>query len=162
MPLGQCVNNHKYNKDKHGDICPICKVVGRKSKIDGKTKQEIEAMLKVPENKYVCAWLVCTEGINKGRSYEIHAGKNFIGGGDGMDIQILGDDKVDLYRHATIAYDTKKHKATLMPGESAGMVYLSGNAIYTPKELEDLSEIEIGGSLFKYTDFCGDNFKWGD
>lgn len=160
MPLGECANKHMYNRDKYGDTCPICGLVSRKSKEDGKTKEEIEAMLKLPQDKYVCAWLVCTEGINKGRSYAIHPGKNFLGSGDDMDIQILGDDKVDRYRHAILAFDNKTQKTTLLPGESVGLVYLENAAVYSPQVLQTSAKIEIGESKLMFIPFCGDKFEW--
>jgi hypothetical protein len=149
-----------YNRDKHGDKCPICGLESRKSKEDGKTPEEIAEMLRIPDDKYVCGWLVCIEGINKGRSYPIHPGKNFLGGGDDMDIQILGDDKVDRYRHAVLAFDSKTLKTTLLPGESVGLVYLESTALYAPKVLETSTKIEVGGSRFMFVPFCGEPFNW--
>ncbi|MCL2343187.1 MAG: FHA domain-containing protein [Firmicutes bacterium] len=160
MPLGECANHHKYNKDKYGDTCPICGLVTKKAKEDGKTPEEIEAMLKIPEGQYVCAWLVCIEGINKGRSYLIHPGKNFLGSGDDMDIQILGDDKVDRYRHAVLAYDEKSLRTVLLPGESKGLAYLEGAAVYAPKHLDAYMRIEVGNSKFLFLPFCGKEFDW--
>ena len=137
MPLGICENGHKFNRDRHGDTCPVCGVVTRKYKEEGKAREELEAMYKLPKNKYVCGWLVCIEGVNKGRSYGICSGKNFIGSGDDMDIQILGDGKVEKHRHAAVAFDEKTHIATLLPGESATLVYLD-------KESGDRISIYIG------------------
>ena len=162
MPLGKCANKHTYNKDKYGDTCPICGLVSRKANEEGKTKEEIEAMLKCPEDKYVCAWLVCIDGINKGRSYPIHPGKNFIGSGDDMDIQILGDDTVDRYRHTVLVFDEKTQKTTLLPGESVGLVYWESSAVYAPKVLDAYAKIEIGGCRFMFAPFCGDCFQWGN
>ncbi|GHU60245.1 hypothetical protein FACS1894171_0920 [Clostridia bacterium] len=161
MPLGECANRHMYNRDKYGDTCPICGLVARKAKEDGKTKEEIEALLKIPPERYVCGWLVCVEGINKGLSYPIHPGKNFVGGGDDMDIQILGDDEVDRYRHAVLAFDSNRQNTTLLPGESQGLAYLDGEAVYAPKELEAFARVDIGGSRFVFVPFCGERHQWG-
>ena len=38
----------------------------------------------------VCGWIICIEGAKVGMDYKIHEGKNFVGRGDEMDIQILG------------------------------------------------------------------------
>ena len=161
MPLGKCANNHTYNKNKYGDTCPICGVVSKKAKEEGKTPEEIAAMYRVPENKYVCGWLACMEGVNKGRSYAICKGNNFIGSDDTMHIQILGDDNVNRYRHSAIAYDDKKHVFTLFPGEAEGLVYLKGEAIYTPQPLSALSSIEIGDSKFVFVPLCNEKLNWG-
>ena len=160
MPLGECVNRHLYNKNKHGDTCPICGVVASKYKEDGKTPEEIAEMYRVPENKYVCGWLVCVEGVNRGRSYEIHPGRNFIGSADNMDIQILGDNKVDRHRHAGIAYDIKASSATLLPGEANGLVYYNGNAIYTATPIDDGETVAIGNSKFVLRLHCDDSHNW--
>ena len=160
MPLGECANKHLYNRDKNGDTCPICGLVDRKSKENNMTPEEIEAMLKVPEDEYICGWLVCIEGVNKGRSYPIHPGKNFVGSSAEMDIQIQGDDKVDGYRHAILAYDEETHQITLLPGESEGLVYLENVALYTPKILETNARIGLGDSNFMFIPFCGDSYQW--
>ena len=160
MPLGECANRHKYNKDKYGDTCPICGLVANKAKEEDKTPEEIAEMLKLPRERYACALLVCIEGINKGRIYPIHSGKTFIGSGDDMDIQILGDDKVDRYRHAAIAYDEDINAATMLPGESSGLAYLDGSAVYLPKKLSQKAKIEVGDSKFIFLKICDDQFAW--
>ena len=160
MPLGECANRHMYNKDKHGDTCPICGLVSKKSKEDGLTAEEIAKMLELPKEEYVCAWLVCIDGVNKGRSYPVHPEKTFVGSGDDMDIQILGDDKVDRYRHAVIVYDGKKREFVLLPGESASLTYLEGVAVYAPKVLSSHARIEIGESKFIFLPFCGEQYDW--
>ena len=160
MPLAECANRHTYNKDKHGATCPICGAGAKGPDAGGKTSEEKEAMHKLPEGKYVCGWLVCDEGVNEGRHYELHFGKNFVGSGDTMDVQILGDDQVDRYRHAAIAFDGNANTATLLPGESSGLVYLEGRAVYKPEELETYARIEIGGSVFTYVQYCSENHRW--
>jgi hypothetical protein len=151
-----------YNRDKYGDTCPICGLISRKSREEGKSPEEIAEMLKVPVDRYVCGWLVCIEGVNKGRSYPIHPGKNFVGAGDDMDIQILGDDKVDMHRHAALVFDNRTLRATLLPGESVGLVYLENAALYAPKVLEPYARIEVGVSRFMFVPFCGDSYQWGE
>jgi hypothetical protein len=149
-----------FNGDKYGDNCPICGLVLNKEKENGKTPEEIEAMLKLPEEQYICAWLVCIDGINKGRSYPLHEGKNFVGSGDNMDIQILGDSEVNLWRHTILVYDAKKCETVILPGESAGIVYWEDSAVYTPKTLTAFSKIELGNSVFMFVPFCGESYKW--
>jgi len=161
MPLGECANRHLYNKNKYGDTCPICGVVASKYKEDGKTPEEIAEMYRVPEDKYICGWLACIEGVNRGRSYEIHPGNNFIGSEDTMHIQILGDKKVSRIRHAIIAYNEKNFEFVIFPGESKGLIYCKGEAVYTPKTLTALSIIEIGDSKFVFVPLCSKTLNWG-
>ena len=161
MPLRKCVCGHKFRHEKYGDTCPVCGIVARKYKEEGKTPEEIAAMYKVPERKYTCAWLICVDGINKGRSYEIRSGRSFIGSADNMDIQILGDSTIDEHRHAGIAFDPLTQTAKLLPGESHGLVYLNDDAIYVPQDLKSHARISIGKSEFMYIPFCDDNYHWG-
>jgi hypothetical protein len=160
MPIKECPNKHYFNGDKYGDTCPVCGLTLAKGLEAGETKEETEARLVLPPERYVCAWLVCTRGINRGRAYPVHSGKNFVGGGDDMDIQILGDDKVDLWRHAVLVFDEKKNETVLLPGESAGIVYLEKNAVYTPKPLQKFARIEIGDSEFLFAPLCDESFGW--
>ena len=160
MPLAECANRHLYNRDKYGDTCPICGLVSKKTKEEGKTKEEIDEMYRIPEERYHCGWLVCTDGINKGRSYPIHPGKNFIGSRDDMDIQILGDKKIDERRHAVVAFDSKTLVFTLLPGESTGLVYLEDEAVFSPKKLELHAKIELGASTFMFFPCCDGVFSW--
>jgi hypothetical protein len=50
---------------------------------------------------------------------------------------------------------------TLLPGESVGLVYLDGEAVYAPKPLAGFERIELGASAFRFVTFCGDRFDWG-
>ena len=51
------------------------------------------------EVRPVCGWLVCIEGARVGMDYKIFKGKNFVGRGDAMDIQILGDNEINRKNH---------------------------------------------------------------
>jgi len=94
--------------------------------------------------------------------YKIHTGKNFIGRGDDMDIQLLGDNTVSRRNHAILVYDPKKRNAVLLPGESSGLAYLNGDAVYVPQELVAYDIIELGKSKFLFIPFCGEHFEWKD
>ena len=114
------------------------------------------------EKDYACGWLVCIKGTNKGRAYTIKDGKNFIGSSTAMDIQIIGDGKIEKKNHAVIMYDSRQKKTMLLPADSRGMVYWQGQAIFEPKTLEPFDSIEFGESAFKYAPFCNEDFSWED
>ena len=48
----------------------------------------------------------------------------------------------------------------MLPGYSNGIVYLNGEAVYTPTQLQQYDVIEMGDSQFLFMPFCGDHFKW--
>ena len=164
MPLLECDNGHLFNGDKYGDTCPNCglKVSEKKEQEREKTPEELAEELYVSEQSYVCGWLVCIHGANKGRAYEIHPGKNFIGSSDKMDIRVLGDQRIEKVNHASISYDAKDRSTMLMPGDSSGMVYCQEQAVYLPTLLEPFHIIELGQSRFIYAPLCGSGFSWED
>jgi hypothetical protein len=155
-PIEQCPDGHYYNSSKTGDICAVC---GKKLDPPEPGETQAEAAL-VGEKDWVCGWLVCVRGQNKGQGYVIRDGKNFIGSASSMDIQILGDKKIEKKNHAVIIYDPRQKAAMLLPTESHGMVYWQGQAIFEPVTLEPYNDIELGESTFKFAPFCGADFSW--
>lgn len=164
MPLLECENKHLFNGGKYGTVCPRCglSVAVKKDDAAEKSPEEIAEELYVQEKERACGWLVCIKGPNKGQAYVIHCGKNFIGSSDKMNIQILGDKRIDKYNHAVLVYEAKERKTLLLPGDSSGMVYCQTKAIYTPTELEPFNIIELGMSRFVYAPLCGTGFAWED
>ncbi len=97
-----------------------------------------------------------------GKDYKIKNGKNFVGRGDDMDIQLLGDNGISRKNHTIIVYDEKKRNTVILPGDAAGITYLNGEAVYVPIELMPYDKIELGESTFVFVPFCGENFNWND
>jgi hypothetical protein len=110
----------------------------------------------------VCGWIVCIEGARVGADYKVHEGKNFVGRGDDMDIQILGDNEINRKNHTIIVYDPKKLNTMILPGDSAGIAYLNDEPVYVPRELKPYDTISLGKSRFLFISLCGKNFSWAD
>lgn len=163
MSLERCPNGHVYNARRYGKICPYCNM-----KLQGKEEDEKPVGFEPPvellaeEEQPVCGWLVCIQGARVGKDYKIHNGKNFVGRGDDMDIQILGDNEINRRNHAVIVYDQKKRNTVVLPGDSAGLAYLRGEAVYVPAQLNPYDTIEMGKSRFIFVPLCGQNFEWND
>ena len=158
MALNRCKNGHMYSARKYGDVCPYCNtnletsnmVNNRRLMVDDPDKtMSINGTTESVDP--VTGWLVCIEGPQYGKDYKIHAGKNFIGRADNMHIQILGDNTISRINHAAIIYDSKNRSTYLLPGDSSGLAYLNGEAVYTPVALSAFSVIEIGQSNFYTT-----------
>ena len=81
---------------------------------------------------------------------------------DDMDIQILGDNKIARRNHAVIVFDAKKRENMILPGDSNGLVYLNGEAVYLPQPLSAYDVIEMGESTFLFVPFCGEHYMWED
>jgi len=151
-----------FSSRRYGTICPYCNIetATREKQETGKTEIEVEESLFLQEENPVCGWIVCVEGPRRGKDYKIKAGKNFVGRADDMDIQILGDNKISRRNHCVIVYDTKQNKTVILPGDSNGIVYLGGNAVYMPTDLNAYDVIEMGDSQFLFIPFCGEHFRW--
>lgn len=157
MSLGKCPAGHVYSQRRFGTNCPYCK-----PKREEEEKETLEGAENNKKKKRIYGWLVCSKGPDAGSDYKIHGGKNFIGRGEDMDIKILGDNSISKRNHAVLAYDIKLDKAMLLPGDSEGMVYLGGEAVYLPTKLHSYDKIEIGNSLFVYVALCDGQFAWDE
>lgn len=163
MSLERCPNGHVYNARRYGKICPYCNM-----KLAGEDEEKKPVGFEPPvelleeEEEPVCGWLVCIQGARVGKDYRIHNGKNFVGRGDDMDIQILGDNEINRRNHAVIVYDQKKRNTVILPGDSAGLAHLRGEAVYVPAQLNPYDTIEMGKSRFIFVPLCGQNFEWND
>lgn len=163
MSLVKCPSGHVYNPIRYGKICPYCKM--KLEEEEGIAKPagfEPPVELLQEDIKPVCGWLICIAGARVGMDYKIHSGKNFIGRGDDMDIQILGDNEINRKNHAIIVYDQKNRKTMLLPGDSEGLVYLGDEAVFVPTEVKSYNTIELGRSRFLFVSLCGENFEWND
>lgn len=162
MSLTRCQNGHMFSARRYGTVCPFCNIeTAAKEKVEMEPQEaELEEDLYYEEIEPVCGWLVCVEGAQRGLDYKVRMGKNFIGRGDDMDIQILRDNAISRRNHAIIVYDPKKRNTVLLPGESSGIAYLNGEAVYTPQELAQYDIVELGNSKFLFMPFCGESFEW--
>lgn len=166
MSLVRCKNGHLYSARKYGDTCPYCN-----TQLEKKMTPKFNQLLSDPDKTIplmgvdekvdpVVGWLVCIEGVNYGKDYRIHNGKNFIGRADGMQIQILGDNAISRVNHAAAVYDGKNRTTFILPGDATGLVYHNGEAVYSPTELAPYSIVELGHSKFLFIPLCGEHFEW--
>lgn len=113
------------------------------------------------KNKYdpVVAWLVCVDGPDKGKSFNLHSGINFIGRDESNDISFPYD-TISRKNHVRIAYDTKFNNYRLIPGDSHDIVYRNNDGLYEACALEAYDQIEIGELKLLFVPFCGEKFQW--
>lgn len=163
MSLTRCPIGHVYNARRYGKICPYCNMkVQDESAATKPMGFEPPVELLQEEIRPVCGWIICIEGARVGMDYKIHDGKNFVGRGDEMDIQILGDNAINLKNHTIIVYDSKKMNTVILPGDAAGLAYLNDEAVYVPTELKPYDTISLGNSRFLFVPLCGTSFSWDD
>ncbi|MCR4923538.1 MAG: FHA domain-containing protein [Lachnospiraceae bacterium] len=126
-------------------------------KKSGRTEAIIERKMGVQP---VTGWIVCIEGKNKGKSYNLYDKQNTIGRNSENDVCIEGDNTISRDNHARIAYDSRHNAFTLIAKESINNIYLNNEPVYIPTKLEAFDTIELGESKFKFVPFCCDQFSW--
>lgn len=166
MSLVRCPNGHLFSARRYGNTCPYCHMETnrRDEKELSEAPEDFDISMELLEEEIepVCGWLVCVTGVKQGKSYGLRSGKNFVGRSDEMDVQILGDNLISRKNHTIIVYDEKKKSFVILPGDSAGIVYLNGEAVYTPADIKAYDAVEMGASKFLFVPFCGEFFGWDD
>ncbi len=190
MKLTRCDNGHVYNGAAHGSCpycgggvsSNMNNALGsadkshKMAKVEEKSeyRNNYQAMDNVMEedDKTVAfwnsgmeldptvGWLVCIHGQDKGKDYRIKSEKNFIGRSEEMDICVRGDRSISRKNHCIISYNPKQRNFMIIPGDGTGIVYVQGEAVYTPRSLEAFDSIEIGESKFVFVPLCGEYFDW--
>lgn len=132
----------------------------KKEREENKTVAIVEKKLKV--NQPIVGWLVCIEGPEKGKDYQIQAKNNTIGRSGKMDICIREDMTISRENHARLAYDEKHNNFHLIPAENTNNIYLNDEPVYIPTKLEAYDCIEFGDSKMVFIPFCSTRFTWKD
>lgn len=127
--------------------------------VDKKSEQNVPSVLKQERFAPVVGWLVCIDGIERGRDYRLHGGRNFIGRAVQMDVSIPDDPKLSRDNHASIIYDSRSKKFFALPGEASHTV-LNGATLDAPAALIDGDIIECGGSKLCFIGFCNEGRTW--
>ena len=143
--LIRCQNGHLFSSRRYGTVCPYCNIetATKEKKSVEKSQEEIEDILFLEEEHPVCGWIVCVKGPRRGKDYRVM-------------------DKIARRNHAVIVFDAKKRENMILPGDSNGLVYLNGEAVYLPQPLSAYDVIEMGESTFLFVPFCGEHYMWED
>lgn len=110
----------------------------------------------------VVGWLVCVTGEEKGKSYTLKSGRNFVGRGDDQDVVIKGDQSISRSKHVILLYDPKSRQFLVQPGESHELSYLNDEVILNPAKLSLMDKLQIGETKLIFVPLCGPEFAWED
>jgi hypothetical protein len=108
----------------------------------------------------VVGWLVCVEGKQKGKSFELKGRINTIGRSDKMDISIRDDKTISNENHARLGYGEKNNRFTLIPAENKNVIYLNNEDVYIPTPLAAYDIIDFGETKLIFIPLCCDKFNW--
>lgn len=110
----------------------------------------------------VVGWLVCVSGPDRGRDFRLHAEKNYIGRSPAMDIVIQNDNSVSRDKHGVVVFDPRRRSFWTLPGDAAGLVYLNGEVVYSPTQMNPDDILELGATKLLLVPFCGEKFSWDE
>lgn len=108
----------------------------------------------------IVGWLVCTKGVNKGRDYRLHKGRNFIGRAPQMDVFIQGDITVSRSAHAVVVYDPRSNVYLAQPGDSKELLYINDALVLNPTELKKGDKLSVGETTLMFVPLCEEDFHW--
>lgn len=109
----------------------------------------------------VVGWLVCIQGEDMGKSFNLKDGRNFIGRSTKMDV-VLKDNSVSREKHAVVVYEPKRREFLAQPGESRELFYLNDNLVLNFEKLKANDVIQIGNTKLMFMPFCSEVFSWDD
>ena len=112
----------------------------------------------------VVGWLVCVDGMLRGKSFELYAKKNFIGRAEGDPYQkiVLPDPSVSRRRHGAVTYDPQSGNYIVMAGESRELVYKNDELVLSSDFLKPYDKLTIGKVNLIFIPFCGENYIWSE
>ena len=143
---------------------------GADSNLRSKNRQRSESLtvIDLPTSVKIepaVGWLVCIEGVDKGRSFRLVKGNNSIGRpGNGKNYAVSLTDQAISRKGAcgVIVYNEKSNQFFITPGDLTANInpYLNDEILLSPKLLTPRSVLEIAGDVLVFVPFCCDKFKW--
>ncbi len=131
------------------------------------TDDERTVVFTTPSSKIdpAVGWLVCTRGVDRGRSYRLVKGNNSIGRpGNGNRYKVELTDQTISREGAAgmIVYNEKGNSFFITPGDLAINVntYLNDEILLSPQKLPPRAVIEIAGDTLIFVPLCGEEFIW--
>lgn len=161
MKLQKCENGHLFDNDKFV-VCPYCagqsegEILKTSIELANKPKAEVKAKAKktkteeaapaeapAPKQDKVTGWLVAVSGRDKGRSWALTEGRNFVGGAEEAEIS-LTDPSVKPERQAVVVFDPETATHTATPCETKQLFYLNDKACLVPTALASGDTLRVG------------------
>ena len=108
----------------------------------------------------VTGWLVCVDGVEKGKDYRLHGDINYIGRSKNNDVVLGSDPTVSRERHAMIAYDDRSKAFFFAPAGGASLIRQNGRPVLSTVELKAGDRLEVGEGTYLFMPLCGEDFQW--
>lgn len=107
----------------------------------------------------VVGWLVCEDGPERGRSYVLYTGRNFIGRSHKSDVSVYDDKMISRENHCSIIYEPTECVFYIVPSNSTTTMY-HGQILRDAKLMENEETFTIGSSTFRMIAYCKKGRSW--
>lgn len=107
----------------------------------------------------VVGWLVCEEGPEKGRSYSLYSGRNFIGRSHRSDVSVYDDNSISRENHCSVVYEPNQCCFFVVPSPNATTLH-NGRILREAILLENEDAFTIGNSTFRMIAYCKKGRSW--
>lgn len=170
MSLIKCNACNNYFDDEKNSTCPCCLSEYQNDDCGIKTEAYYDNVLETDktvglffqENNFnpVTGWIVCVSGNVRGKSYEIHTNRNFLGRDKLMDITVPDDLKICRENHLSFTYDIKSNRFFVK--NENGFVSVNGDVINKATEIFDGDKIAFGESEYVFVPYCNKERRWNE
>lgn len=106
----------------------------------------------------VTGWIVCIKGTVRGKSYELHMNRNFVGRDKLMDVSIPDDLQISRKNHLSIIYDTKSQ--SFYAKSEKGSLNINGEMAVHPVKLSENDILSFGNSEYVFIPYCNKERNW--
>ncbi len=185
MAVTKCKEGHFYDSEKFSE-CPHCKEPLKKRRVISDEMTQFQytppatnsgrrninlGSASVGDEKTVgiyrsnmgvdpvVGWFVCIKGSEKGRSYILHAGRNYIGRDLKMDISIPDDESITREDHCSLVFEPKSVVFVLVRGLGETLL-VNGENVENSYTLKGDEHISLGNSEFIFVPFCKEGRVW--
>ncbi|MCR4717312.1 MAG: hypothetical protein K5656_09030 [Lachnospiraceae bacterium] len=108
----------------------------------------------------VVGWLICIDGIHKGKSFDVKEGRNLVGRSMAMDVCLSGNSKIQRERHAILTYDPRSKTCFFQLEDSRELVYINDSLVLGPMKVEHEDVISMANEQFIYIKLSSDKIDW--
>ena len=110
----------------------------------------------------VVGWLVCVSGPARGRSFELHVGRNFIGRAATSDVALPEDAAVARERQASVIFDPRTARFSVTANETRELTYVNDELVYDHCDLTANDVLLVGSTRLMLVPLCGSSFVWAE
>jgi hypothetical protein len=132
-----------------------------RDELDSATTQAEDSVDSEDKNSNpIVGYLICIEGMHKGKSFDVKEGRNFIGRSMAMDISLSGNSKIQRERHAIVTFDPRSKTCFFQPEESRDILYINDEPVFGPSKINHEDIIFMADEKFIFFKLTCDKIDW--